>query len=128
MRLILKNRKVFVSPMKVAESLKNTHIVYHFEHGTNHLTPALIINRTHIAKGNNIFVDLTHVAKASDGAWDVEVLLRDHEGRVTHKYKGVFPLHLQFILGDKPLRKDVDEYVQELLTQIKELQEEGDIV
>ena len=111
MRLILKNRKVFVSPMKVAESLKNTHIVYQFEYGTNHLTPALIINRTHIAKGNNIFVDLT-CSKSKRRCVDVEVVLKDHEGRVTHKYKGV--PYTSIILGDKPLRKDVDEYVQEL--------------
>lgn len=128
MRLILKNRKVIVMPMKVAESLKNTHIVYEFEHGTNHLTPTLIINRTHIAKGNNVFVDLTRAAKTSADVWNVEVLLNNHEGRITHRYEGSLPLHLQFILGDKPVRKDVDEYIQELLTQIKTLQEEGDIV
>lgn len=121
----LRNKQIKVQNMVVPERSNRLFIKYVYEFGTNHLTPHLHI-KGRTFKGNKVFVDLKTLT--DHDTLDCVVKLLNGSGVVIKEYKGVLPIYNYVVLGDKPIRPDLETYITKLENRIVELESEGEVI
>jgi len=120
MILKLIDGKVLIQVMFVPELKSNTYVQYEFEQGTAHLHPVLHFgNQTF--RGDRIFINLKDEVKAGDVVVKVELL--DHQNKVIHIYESKVAYNIYQVLGDKPVRPDIEDYLYKLEEEIRTLKQ-----
>ena len=114
MILKLIDGKVLIETMFVPELMKHTYIQYTFEPNTQHLQPVLYINNQ-VFKGNKQFID---IQLESDNVI-VRVELFDDNNRIVRTYSSNMPYNVYQILGNKPIRPDIEDYLYKLEEEIR---------
>jgi hypothetical protein len=97
---------------------------YLFERNTNHLIPHLYINGELKAIGENKFITMNSTEKEVT----MKIILVDAQGNTVKTYAGTFAYHTYCIIGNKPVRQDMEDYVHSLEQRIKELEELGEVI
>ena len=121
MILKLIDGKILIQVMFVPESKSNTYIQYEFEEGTAHLHPVLYFGNQ-IFKGDRIFIDIKDEVKAGDVVVKVELL--DHQNKIIHIYESKIAYNIYQVLGQKPIRPDIEDYLYKLEEKIRLLKQE----
>ncbi len=128
----LNNGKPKIQPMRIPELTNRTFIQYAYEAGTNHLRPRLTINHS-VFIGDRIFVDMSPGFEGETVNLKVELL--DGNSRVLHTYEDVVNFYNYQVFGEKPVRPDVEVYINNLYKEIsrlqqviKELEEKGEVI
>lgn len=135
----LKEQRLIIMPMVVPELLQHFHIKYTFEPGTDHLMPCLIIG-TNKYFGQHIYIDVSQIKPFADTPIKVE--LHDARGIVIKQYTCTTMFNHYGLFGEKPIRPDLEFYVQQLEehiddllvqiqlkeSEIKALNEKGDVI
>lgn len=121
-----------IQPMSIPELTNRTFIQYVYESGTEHLQPRLTINKS-VFLGDRLFVNMA--TGVMSGLINLKVELLDDRGKVLHRYENSiehFPYH---VFGSKPVRPDVEIYIQNLKAEIehlnrtiKALEEKGEVI
>jgi len=120
MILKLIDGKILIQTMFVPELRLNTYIQYEFEEGTSHLHPVLYFGNQ-IFKGDRIFIDIKDEVKAGDVVVKVELL--DYKNNIIHIYESKVAYNVYHILGEKPIRPDIEDYLYKLEKEIRVLKE-----
>jgi hypothetical protein len=120
MILKLISGKILIRVMFVPELKSNTYIQYEFEEGTAHLHPVLYFGNQ-IFKGDRIFIDIKDEVKAGDVVVKVELL--DHQNKIIHIYESKVAYNIYQVLGQKPIRPDIEDYLYKLEEEIRVLKE-----
>ncbi len=128
MKLILSDKKVTVFPMDVPEAINNVFIEYEFAFGTNHFCPTLFIDNKRVVVGTHVHVDLSSRLKKYGDPIEIKVVLKDSKGVVKYTYEGTVPFYNYTIVGKKPIRIDLEAYIEQLEQTIKQLQEDGEVI
>jgi hypothetical protein len=120
MTLKLFEGQLFVETMHVPESIEHTYILYVFEKNTEHLHPVLILNGKKF-KGNKSFFNLDLNINSTI---NVEVQLLDDTDKVVRTYTSKLEYNVYQILGNKPIRPNIEVYLYQLEEEIRSLKEE----
>jgi hypothetical protein len=115
MILKLVENKIIVETMFVPELKKHTYIEYVFEHNTKHLHPVLYINGADF-KGHKTFIDFNKYDLNNTLTLKVELL--DDQGKVVRSYQSELEYNEYQILGIKPIRPDIEDYLYKLEEEI----------
>jgi hypothetical protein len=121
MILKLVDNKIIVETMFVPELKKHTYIEYVFEHNTKHLHPVLYINGADF-KGYKTFIDFNKYDLNNTLILKVELL--DDQEKVVRSYQSELEYNEYQILGIKPIRPDIEQYLYNLEGEIKHLKNE----
>lgn len=119
MILKLVNEKVLIDTMFVPELKEHTFVNLILETNTNHLKPIIYINN--IRFETNV-IDLKEDIKSKEITIKVELL--DHQDKIIHVYESKVAYNLYQILGDKPIRPDIEQYLYSLENKIQYLENE----
>jgi hypothetical protein len=120
MILKLVDNKIIVETMFVPELKKHTYIEYVFEHNTKHLHPVLYINGADF-KGDKTFIDFNKYDLNNTLTLKVELL--DDQGKVVRSYQSELEYNEYQILGIKPIRPDIEDYLYKLEEEIRALKQ-----
>jgi hypothetical protein len=141
MILKLVDNKVLVETMFVPELVEHTYLQYIREPNTQHLHPVLYFNNQTFY-GDKVFIKVPTV----EGNLEIKVDLLDDNKRIVRTYTSNMPYNIYQVLGHKPIRPDIEDYLYKLEeeirvlkqtlideqtrfnTLIKDLEEKGDIV
>jgi hypothetical protein len=120
MTLKLVDNKVLIKTMFVPELKEHTFLEYEFERNSNHLHPVLTINGETFA-GNHIFINLKNIENTLHITLQVELL--DDQHKVIHIYQSKVEYNVYQVLGNKPIRPDIEQYLYQLEKEIRVLKE-----
>jgi hypothetical protein len=128
----LNKGKIDIKPMAVPELLNNLYIQYIFEPDTEHLTPRIQINKN-VFIGDRIYIDISSRPLSDKILIKVELL--DSKQNVIRTYRGFLACNKYCIIGAKPIRPDIEDYlhkleqqIEQLNNRIKELEELGEVI
>lgn len=128
----LNKGKVMIKPMVVPELLNSLYIQYVFEPNTEHLTPRMSISKNTFI-GDRIYIYIN--SDYTDTKILVKVELLDNKENVIRTYHGLLPFNEYCIIGNKPIRPDIENYlysleqkVEQLNENIKKLKELGEVI
>lgn len=123
MILQLKNKRIDIPVMSIPEPLSKVYITYTYERGAGHLLPCLIINSKKFT-GDKIYIDIRDLISKDKVELKVELL--DGYGKPIRTYTGTFPYAEYCIIGTKPVRPDIEQYIRKLHKEREELYERID--
>jgi hypothetical protein len=130
MILQLTQGKIKIKPMVVPEPLEGVYVQYAYEPGTNHLQPRMTISVDGIPKltllGDRTFMNTGAGFNASEIKLKVELLNSDDVPVCT--YEGVFPYARYCVIGNKPLRPDISDYIRTLEAKVQDLEDAGEVI
>lgn len=118
MTLKLLEGKVLIKTMFVPELKSETFITLELEPNTKHLNPVIYIN--HLRFTNNI-INITDIV--SPGFVDLKVELLDDKGTIVRIYYSKVAYNIYHILGEKPIRPDIEDYLYKLEEEIRNLKQ-----
>lgn len=121
MILKLIENKIIVETMFVPELKEHTYVEYIFEPNTKHLHPTLYINGV-LFRGHKTFInfntfDLSRIL-------NLKVELLDDQEKVVRSYQAELAYNEYQILGLKPIRPDIEDYLYKLEEEIRNLKQE----
>ena len=141
MILKLVHGKVLIDTMFVPELKEHTVVKFELEANTKHLNPVLYINHLRFTSP---FINITD--EIQPGEINIKVELLDNKDTIIHIYQSKVAYNVYQVLGSKPIRPDIEDYLyrleeeirvlkqtlidetNRLNTMIVELKEKGDIV
>jgi hypothetical protein len=118
MTLKLIDGKVLINTMYVPELKEHTFINFEMEPNTQHLQLFLYIN--HLRFTNNV-IALTDEIKPGEITIKVELL--DDKGTIVHIYQSKVAYNVYQVLGNKPIRPDIEDYLYKLEEEIRSLKQ-----
>jgi len=119
MTLTLIDGKVLIETMYVPELKEHTFVNLVLENNTNHLKPVIYINELRFE--HNI-IHIKEDIKENEILIKVELL--DNQNKVIHIYQSKVAYNVYQILGNKPIRPDIEMYLYKLEEEIRILKEE----
>jgi hypothetical protein len=118
MILKLINGKVLIETMFVPELAERTYVEYVFETNTQHLQPVLYFNEK-IFRGNKQYINIT----LEQQIVNIKVELLDNNNHIVRTYVSNLPYNVYQILGNKPIRPDIEDYLYKLEEEIRLLKQ-----
>lgn len=119
MTLTLVDGKVLIETMYVPELKEHTFVNLVLENNTNHLKPVIYINE--IRFEHNV-IHIKEDIKGNEVLIKVELL--DNQNKVIHVYQSKVAYNVYQILGNKPIRPDIEMYLYKLEEEIRILKQE----
>ena len=119
MTLKLIDGKVLIDTMYVPELKEHTFVNLVLENNTNHLKPIIYIND--IRFEDNV-INLKEDIKSNEIIIKVELL--DNQNKIVHIYQSKVAYNVYQILGNKPIRPDIEMYLYKLEDEIRSLKNE----
>jgi hypothetical protein len=119
MTLKLVDEKVIISTMFVPELKEHTFVNLILETNTEHLKPVIYINDIRFETS---VINLKEDIKSKEIVIKVELL--DHQNKIIHVYQSKVAYNVYQILGDKPIRPDIEQYLYALEDEIRKLKNE----
>lgn len=116
----LRKGKVNIKPMVVPEPVNHVFIQYDYEPNTNHLKPILYVDTFKIFEGDRIYVDLGMLKEKVS----IRVELLNGNNVLVAMYQGEHEQCAYCVIGKKPIRPDLQKYVDDLNENILVLQDE----
>lgn len=134
MRFILKNKTILIERQPIVELSTNVPVQIIREPGTERLTFGRIIVNG-VQQISNIKPQIDFSSFMCHNKLKIEVELVDSLGTVINRYVTTTKVYPYLTLEYKPVRNDIEQYVDQLQTTIKslentikELQEKGEVV
>jgi hypothetical protein len=119
MTLKLVDGKVLISTMFVPELKEHTFVNLVLETNTEHLKPVIYIDDIRFETS---VINLKEDIKSKEIVIKVELL--DHQNKIIHIYQSKVAYNVYQILGDKPIRPDIEQYLYSLEEEIRYLKNE----
>lgn len=120
MILKLIDGKVLIKTMFVPELKGHTFVQYELEPNTAHLHCVLHIN-DQVFTGDRVFIDVKELLNVNVVNLKVELL--DDQNKIIHIYQSKVAYNVYQVLGDKPVRPDIEDYLYKLEEEIRVLKE-----
>jgi hypothetical protein len=120
MILKLVDKKILINTMFVPELKGHTFVQYEFEPETKHLHPVLYIGNQ-VFKGDRIFIDINNHVKPGETIIKVELL--DDQNKIIRIYESEIAYNIYQVLGQKPIRPDIEDYLYKLEEEIRVLKQ-----
>jgi len=118
MILKLIDDKVLINTMFVPELKSQTFVKLELEPNTQHLNPVVYINHLRFTEQ---IIDIKDEIKP--GIVNIKVDLLDEKNNIIRTYSSKVPYNIYQILGDKPIRPDIETYLYKLEEEIRVLKE-----
>jgi hypothetical protein len=118
MILKLVDNKVLVETMFVPELVEHTYIQYVREPNTYHLHPVLYINNQTFY-GDKVFIKVQSIQSNID----IKVELVDDNKRIIRTYTSNMPYNIYQVLGQKPIRPDIEDYLYKIEEEVRLLKQ-----
>ena len=110
--------KVLIDTMFVPELKEHTFVHFQMEPNTDHLQRVLYIN--HLRFTDNV-ISLNNEIKP--GLINIKVELLDDKNTLVHLYQAEVAYNIYHILGEKPIRPDIEDYLYKLEEEIRVLKQ-----
>jgi len=118
MILKLVEGKVLINTMFVPELKSQTFVKLELEPNTQHLNPAIYINHLRFTEQ---IINISDEIQPGDVLIKVDLL--DEKNNIIRTYSSKVPYNVYHILGNKPIRPDIEEYLYKLEEEIRSLKE-----
>ena len=118
MILKLIDKKVLIKTMFVPELRSHTLVTLELEPNTQHLNPVIYINQLRFT---GTIIDIKDELKP--GIVNIKVELLDDKGTVVQFYESKVEYNVYQVLGAKPIRPDIEDYLYKLEEEIRTLKQ-----
>jgi hypothetical protein len=118
MILKLIDGKVLIETMYVPELVERTYVEYVFEPNTQHLHPVMYLNEK-LFRGNKEYIYIS----LEQQIINVKVELLDDNNHIVRTYVSNLPYNVYQILGQKPIRPNIEDYLYKLEEEIRVLKQ-----